>query len=166
MGAAAYLETIKMNQAIMQLQKDHPVDMTDVSDVMNRVDAYFEIMKEYQSKPTVAGLSLSLGIDRTQLGAIMAGRSEARYTPEVRAYLHQVYTLYESMWETYMLEGYVNPNAGIFIAKNQFGYKDVVEHEIVADVKPQIDAEAIKAKYIGADNELPEKHEGTDDGKE
>ena len=167
MGAQQYLETVQMNQEVMRLQKDDPVDLSNYDAVSARVNDYFEIMKKYKSKPTVAGLAMALGIDRNKLGGIMSGRNQTeRYTPEVRELLHQVYTMYESMWETYMLEGYVNPNAGIFIAKNQFGYKDVIEHEVTTEIKPQIDAESIKNKYkyIGADNELPEEH-GKDDAE-
>ena len=75
MGAQAYLETIQMNQEIMALQKENPVDMESVDSVNARVMDYFEIMKKYKNKPTVAGLSLSLGIDRSQLGSIMSGKS-------------------------------------------------------------------------------------------
>ena len=159
MGAQQYLETVEMNQAVMKLQTDDPLDLSNCPAVAARINAYFDIMKNYKSKPTVAGLAMALGIDRNKLGAIMAGRDQTeRYTPEVRELLHQVYTMYESMWETYMLEGYVNPQAGMFLAKNQFGYKDVVETNIVADIPARISAETIRAKYVGADNELPSDH--------
>ena len=30
----------------------------------------------------------------------------------------------EAMWEDWMMEGKINPVAGIFLAKNHFGYKN------------------------------------------
>lgn len=62
-----------------------------------------------------------------------------------------------------MLNGDIPPQNGIFIGKNQFGYRDVVEQNQVVEVRPQIDTESIKAKYIGADNELPEDHKRKED---
>ena len=150
------------NKEILQLQKVHKVNLLDVTEVETRVNEYFAIIEKYSNKPTVAGLSLSLGIDRKKLGQIMSGRNQTEQYPiEVREYLHQIYTLYESLWEQYMLDGDVPPANGMFIGKNQFGYKDVVEHEIVGEIRPRIDTESIveKYKYIGGDNELPPKIE-------
>lgn len=174
-GSQAYVEKLEMHRQIAALQKQHEVVWEDVTDVENRINEFFDIVGKYKNKPTVAGLALALGIDRQKLGRIMSGRDEGKtYSVEVRQLLHSIYVMYESMWEQSMNDGDIPTNSGIFIGKNQFGYKDVVEHEIVADVKPQIDTAAIMArysdttadnevKYIGADNELPEDHNKKDD---
>lgn len=174
MGSQAYVEKLEMHRQIAALQKQHEVVWEDVTDVENRINEFFDIVGKYKNKPTVAGLALALGIDRAKLGRIMSGRDEGKtYSVEVRQLLHSIYVMYESMWEQSMNDGDIPTNSGIFIGKNQFGYKDVVEHEIVADVKPQIDTAAIMARYsdtaadnevkfIGADNELPEDHNKKD----
>ena len=174
MGSQAYVEKLEMHRQIAALQKQHEVVWEDVTDVENRINEFFDIVGKYKNKPTVAGLALALGIDRQKLGRIMSGRDEGKtYSVEVRQLLHSIYVMYESMWEQSMNDGDIPTNSGIFIGKNQFGYKDVVEHEIVADVKPQIDTAAIMARYsdtaadnevkfIGADNELPEDHNKKD----
>lgn len=173
-GSQAYVEKLEMHRKIAALQKDHAVVWEDFSDVEKRINDFFDIVEKYKNKPTVAGLALALGIDRSKLGRIMSGRDEGKaYSVEVRQLLHSIYVMYESMWEQSMNDGDIPTNSGIFLGKNQFGYKDVVEHEIVADVKPQIDTAAIMAryadssaenevKYIGADNELPEDHNKKD----
>lgn len=173
-GSQAYVEKLEMHRQIAALQKQHEVVWEDVTDVENRINEFFDVVGKYKNKPTVAGLALALGIDRQKLGRIMSGRDEGKtYPVEVRQLLHSIYVMYESMWEQSMNDGDIPTNSGIFIGKNQFGYKDVVEHEIVADVKPQIDTAAIMARYsdttadnevkfIGADNELPEDHNKKD----
>lgn len=158
MGAQAYLEAVQMNQEIMQLQKDHKLDLTILEEVEKRISDYFEIIKKYKNKPTVAGLSLALGINKEKLGAIMAGRIvDKNYPSDVVEYLNTVYNMLESLWEGYMLDGNIPSQNGIFIGKNQFGYKDVVEQKVTAEVKPKIDTEQIKMKYVGSDYEIPEK---------
>ena len=159
MGAESYARLLQMNEDIMNLSK---VDINNPEEVRNRVRDYFEIMKKYKEKPTQAGLSLALGINRKKVRTI-AENVSGQYNEEVSAEIRQVLVLYESLWESYMLNGDIPPQNGIFIGKNQFGYKDVVEQNQVVEVRPQIDAESIKAKYIGADNELPEDHEREED---
>jgi len=169
MGAKAYQQILMMNKEVLQLQKDHKVNLLDVAEVEERVNQYLAIIEKYSNKPTVAGLALSLGIDRNKLGQIMSGRNQTEQYPiEVREYLHQIYVLYESLWEQYMLDGDIPPANGMFIGKNQFGYKDVVEHEIIGEIKPVIDVKSIEEryKYIGGDNELPPKSGAEKDSSE
>ena len=162
MGAKAYAEVLQMNQDIAQLNKDHKLDLSDIEDVQKRVTDFFEIMKKYSNKPTIAGLSLAMGINRSKLSDLMHGRGVyATVPPEVRELLAETYTMFESMWESYMLDGQVPSINGIFLGKNQFGYKDVVEHEVTTTIQERIDVNAIKEKYkyIGSDMDdkgLPE----------
>lgn len=155
MGATEYAMVLQMHEDIMDLPK---IDINDAEQVRNRVRDYFDIMKKYKQKPTLAGLCLALGTNRDKMKRIAVNQS-GKANEEVSEILQQVYVIYESLWEGYMLNGDIPPLSGQFIGKNQFGYKDVVEQNTVVEVKPQIDTEAIRMKYIGADNELPEKSE-------
>ena len=153
LGATEYAMILQMHEDIMDLPK---IDLESAEQVRVRVREYFDIMKKYKQKPTLAGLCLALGTNRDKMKRI-AVNSSGRADKEVSEILQQVYVIYESLWEGYMLNGDIPPLSGAFIGKNQFGYKDVVEQNTVVEVKPQIDTEAIKMKYIGADNELPDK---------
>lgn len=159
LGAESYARLLQMNEDIKNLPQ---IDMDNPEEVRNRVKDYFEIMKNYKEKPTQAGLSLALGINRQKIRKIAENTSN-KYNEEVSEEIRQVLVLYESLWESYMLNGDIPPQNGIFIGKNQFGYRDVVEQNQVVEVRPQIDTESIKAKYIGADNELPEDHKRKED---
>jgi hypothetical protein len=41
--------------------------------------------------------------------------------------IKKAYDFIEELWEDYMLNGKINPVAGIFLAKNNFGYRDSQE---------------------------------------
>jgi len=152
-GAESYVVNLQMNEELMDMSQ---IDLTDAEQVRNRIREYFGIVKKYKQKPTVAGLALALGTNREKMKK-MAVNANGRTNENVSKELQKVYLVYENLWEGYMLNGDIPSLNGIFIGKNQFGYKDVVEQNNVVEVKPQIDTEAIRMKYIGADNELPEK---------
>lgn len=60
--------------------------------------------------------------------------------------------LIEEQWNDWMLNGKVNPAAGIFLGKNMFGYKDV-QDVVVTPNNPlgdDADPDAIADKYKDA----------------
>ena len=61
----------------------------------------------------------------------------------------------ENMWETYMNSGKVNPVAGIFLGKNNFGYQDKTEYVLTPNTQSDndYDADAIRERYIAADQQ-------------
>ena len=61
----------------------------------------------------------------------------------------------ENMWETYMNSGKVNPVAGIFLGKNNFGYSDKQEYVLTPNTQSDndYDADAIRERYIAADQQ-------------
>lgn len=133
------------------------VDLGKPEQVEERIQEYFEISKEYDSKPSVTGLSLALKIPRQKLYAIVTGRDmvqsprEAeKIAPESRSLIRQVYSLMDAMWEDYMLNGKINPASGIFLGKNHFGYQDTMQHVIdtTDNGRPQIDMEEMKKRYL------------------
>lgn len=105
-----------------------PIDISDPKQVQERVDWYFNHCVEDDMKPTVMGLANSLGVDRKTLNNWRDGTYRANN--KAREHLHIVkraYDLLEEMYEDYMMNGKINPVAGIFMGKNHFGYTDQQE---------------------------------------
>jgi hypothetical protein len=64
----------------------------------------------------------------------------------------------EELWEDYMLNGKVNPVAGIFLGKNLFQYKDQQEYVVTPNtgsIPDAIDAATLESKYA----ELPDSED-------
>ena len=68
--------------------------------------------------------------------------------------IKKAYGFLEEMWESYMLNGKINPVSGIFLSKNLFyGYADKQEFVLTPNNGvSEADAATIAAKY----DELPE----------
>lgn len=128
-----------------------PIDISDPKQVEDRIKWYFNHCAEDDMKPTVNGMCNALGVHRDTVCNWKNG--------DVRAATHQpiiaeAYKRIEEMWENYMMNGKINPVAGIFLGKVMFGYRD--QQEIVVEAKNPIndyqDRKVIEAKYA----ELPE----------
>ena len=59
----------------------------------------------------------------------------------------------ENLWENYMQNGKVNPVAGIFLGKNNYGYQDKTEYVLTpnAGQDSEYSADEIRERYIAAD---------------
>lgn len=147
--------TIYLNSMIdiLNLPK---INMNDPEQVQMRINEYFGIYAKYGIKPTVSGLALCMnGMDRRRLWEIVNGKGNqfgdmpfnlCKGSSDI---LKSAYHSLELMWESYMLNGKINPVTGIFLAKNNFGYKDTTETVI----SPRYEEEApsvddIKSKYL------------------
>lgn len=122
------------------------IDITDATQVDNRVVQYLHACIDNDIKPGVATLAMALGVDRTRLIKIVSGASgvNSGITSDVRNAVKKAYALLESLWENYMQSGKINPPCGIFLSKNNFGYKDVVDYNIT----PKQDKEQISADQL------------------
>lgn len=136
------------------------IDLHDYDQVSERLNHYFSYMAENDVKPTVSGMGLALGLDRQRLYEINSGLSSTHKVvndmpPDVRDLIKKAYEILGNLMEDYMQNGKVNPVAGIFLAKNHFGY--VNETEVV--VKPS--QQALDSEYsveeIQKRYEIPEK---------
>ena len=128
-----------------------PIDISDPKQVEERIDWYFEHCIDNEMKPTVMGFCNSLGIAKSTLWEWRNGgyRGNTHQAIIVRAY-----KILEELWEDYMQNGKINPVAGIFLGKNNFGYADTQEHVLIP--KNQVEAKdvaTLEAKYA----ELPEE---------
>lgn len=99
-----------------------PIDLNDPTAVWTRIQEYFHIVVKNDMKPTLAGVSMALGMSRSQFYN-WAFETKRMNSPQVEM-AQKVYQILNSSWEDYMLNGKVNPASGIFIGKNNFGYSD------------------------------------------
>lgn len=140
------------------------VNLQDAEAVTDRIRQYFTLMAERDQKPTMTGLAMALGYNRTRLYEIqhnlpisgMNGKAARYYghtenptPPHVREIICQAIDLMTTLWEDYMQNGKINPASGIFLGKNFYGMKDEVEHVVSTPNNPLDDysAEDIAEKY-------------------
>lgn len=138
------------------------IDMNDVDEVQARLNEYFALYAQYDMKPTVAGMAIALnGMSRQQLWAIVHNAPtggagyKAALPPSVADLIKKAYFLLENLWESYMNSGKVNPVAGIFLGKNNYGYQDKTEYVVTPNVNQDNDysADEIRERYIAADQQ-------------
>ena len=132
--AAPLNDPVKAQRAVAvatELQKLKKIDLNEPKAIRKRVDFYFDMLGKYQSRGTVSGLAFSLGIDRRVLYEITRGlvtSNKATHIPqECKDIIIDAYQLLEVMWEENFTSGSIHPVAGIFIAKNSYGYRDQTE---------------------------------------
>lgn len=160
-------DNTKILQLNMELFNLPEIDLRDREQVENRLNEYFSLYAKYDMKPTVAGMALSLnGMHRRTLWAIAndaptGGDGYKTSLPqEVAHAIKKAYKIMETMWETYMNSGKINPVSGIFLGKNNYGYQDRTEHVITPNVQQDggYSAEEIRKRYMleGARREATE----------
>lgn len=138
------------------------IDMDSEEQVQARLNEYFALYTQYDMKPTVAGMALALnGMHRRTLWAIVndqptggAGYKTA-LPPGVAYSIKKAYFLLENLWESYMNSGKVNPVAGIFLGKNNYGYQDKTEYVLTPNQQNDNDynADEIRERYIAAEQQ-------------
>ena len=131
------------------------VDLHNPDEVEDRLNQYFQIYYEADLKPTVAGMAMALGIDRRRLWEIrneVVDRNQDLPTL-TRDLVKKAYFILENQWESYMQQGKINPVSGIFLGKNNFGYRDQQEMVLTPNTnnEPDYDVEAIKKRLSAPD---------------
>ena len=127
-----------------------PIDISNADEVDQRLVWYFGHCAENDMKPTVNGMCNALGIHRDTIHAWRTGEFRAKTH---QAVILKAYSLLEELWEDYMMNGKINPVAGIFLSKNLFGYSDKQELVVTPNnTLGDYDAQEIAARY----EELPE----------
>lgn len=138
------------------------IDLDNVKEVQQRLNDYFALYTSRDMKPTVAGMALCLnGMNRRTLWAIVndAPTGGAGYKtalpPDVAHAIKKAYFLLENLWESYMNSGKVNPVAGIFLGKNNYGYQDKTEYVLTPNQQNDSDysADEIRERYIASDQQ-------------
>lgn len=126
------------------------IDTTDPVQVKQRISDYFTLCVQNDIKPTVKGFLNSLRVGRTTLWEWKQGNFRAGTHQQI---ICEAYDVLEALWEDYMMNGKINPVSGIFLGKNNFGYKDQQEYVLTPNQKqiaPE-DVKVIESKY----EELP-----------
>lgn len=157
----------------MELMNMPEIDMTNPMEVQKRLSDYFALYARFDMKPTVAGMAIALnGHNRQWLwsvthdGAGGGSGYKIALPPEVAVVIKKAYFLLENLWENYMQSGKVNPVAGIFLGKNNYGYQDKTEYVLTPNQQNDNDysADEIRERYIAADQQKRLSDGSSDDG--
>ena len=136
--------------AIMQFPK---IDIRNPEQLQKRVYEYFQLCADHDMKPGVAAIGLAIGLDRRRMWEIRSGSKNVAIPQECKDIIINVYDSLEALWESYMINGKINPASGIFLGKNNFGYQDTQEYIVTPNtMNSETPVEVIEAKY----DELPE----------
>ena len=149
----------------IKLMKLPKVDLDDFDAVQERIDNYFQIMFLDDMKPTVGGLAMALGLDRRELWSLVNKQPHhgiykpLNLKPEVWDVVKKAYDFMGILWEDYMQNGKINPVSGIFLGKNNYGYRD--QQEVVltpnSPLGSDVASEDIEKKYLDSVAVDPEK---------
>ena len=153
-------DTAKYTSMILHFMNMPKIDLHDEVAVQNRLNEYFNLMVESDMKPSVSGMAMALGIDRRRLWEIKTGNTQgsgamgglSSLPQGVTDLVKKAYQLLECLWEDYMLNGKINPMAGVFLGVNNYGYQDVKKVD-VAPVLPtnkdnDNDPDSIRERYL------------------
>ena len=148
----------QMIQNAMAIYNLPDIDTNDNAQVSQRIGEYFQICEQREMKPSLSGMAMALGVDRDTVRRWAAGAIPGK-PKDVCGTIKKAYQILNFMIEEYMQNGKINPVSGIFLMKNNFGYRDQTEvvvtpNQVNADVPTQAE---IEARYRDA---LPPADEG------
>lgn len=134
------------------------IDISDPVQVQQRIEDYFRFCIENDMKVGQEGLCLALGITRDTWLTWAKGKYRGETHSGIVKRANQIL---RAMWEQYMNSGKINPVAGIFLAKNHFGYQDKTEIEVtprnpITDGLPNSEQIAEKYKALPEDGDVIE----------
>ena len=143
---------LQLNIELFNMEK---IDLHDEEAVAKRLDEYFMLYAKYDTKPTVAGMAMALGMNRRTLIAIVndyatGGSGYKTALPqEVALVIKKAHYLLENLWENYATNGKINPVTAIFLGKNNFGYQDKTEYVVTPNVhQDNYDPDSIRQRYL------------------
>lgn len=116
----------KYIQHTMEVARLEHIDLKNAELVDQRILKYFSICESNDMKPSVAGLALALGVERTTLWKIRT-KQTGGYPSEVINSIKRAVQIINAMMEDYMQNGKINPVSGIFLMKNNMDYSDKQE---------------------------------------
>lgn len=132
----------------LMLYRLKPVSFESAEEIDERIETYFDICQQNDMKPSVAGFSLALGVDRRRLWEIITGKV---VKPDaVVDSLKRAYLILNAQMEDYMQNGKINPVSGIFLMKNSFQYQDKQEIQVSANQGDAESPDQLAAKYADA----------------
>jgi len=105
-----------------------PIDISDSVQVENRINEYFDFCEANDKKPQKIEMAGWIGVHIDTLHSWAKGECRAMTHSSV---IKKADAILHSLWVDYMQNGKINPGSGIFLGKNMYGYRDVVD--IVAE---------------------------------
>ena len=129
-----------------------PVDTSDIEAIKERTTLYLNGCADKDIKPGVQGLCLWLGVERSTWYDWCNGttRRDTHYN-----FCNRVMVLLAASWESNMQENKTNAVSGIFLGKNDFGYKD--KSEVVVEPKQSVTNETTMSEVMSLIEEPSEK---------
>lgn len=101
-----------------------PIYISDPEQVKKRIYEYFQFCIENDRKPNMVGMANWIGIEPETLRTWKNGQYRSSTHSGM---IKKAIMILEEMWVDYMQNGKINPASGIFLAKNMFGYRDVID---------------------------------------
>lgn len=138
----------------MNLANMGPVDMYEPEQVEQRVMDYLRYTIEHDMKPTVESMALAFNTNRTQLWKWKEG-VESHLPERSRNAIKKGYSIMNQLLTQTMTDGKINPVAGIFLLKNNHGYKDQTDVVVTPNNPYQAASDdELKGKYL---EDIPEE---------
>jgi len=103
------------------------INKNDPDMVKQRIHDYFELCLTNNMHPTLSELAFSFGIDRQTLLNWVNGGTGSDFNDISKTYIKQAYSMLSGELEQYMMQNKTNIVGAIFLAKNNYGYKDQTE---------------------------------------
>lgn len=138
------------------------ININDESQLRGRISKYFDFCVTNNIKPSVAGLALALNVSKETIFRMVRGdiTTDRKYSADTVRIIRKIYLLFDSLWTDYMQHGQINPASGIFLGKNLFGYRDVVEAVVSPGASASLPTpEELASKY----DALPEQNDDQTD---
>ena len=139
-------ENAKMLRYSVTLSELPQIDYENVDQVKQRIKDYYDITIQFDTKPAVACLALAFGFDRHTLFNVLNGKSSRIKAPESIRTIKAAYDIITSQYEQLMNNGKINPVSGIFLMKNNFGYRDQTEYTITANQEKEENTQDIVSR--------------------
>jgi len=125
-----------------------PIDVSDPDQVKTRIAEYFIHCADNDRKPQIVGMANWLGVSRDTINSWKRGEYRSETHSDL---IKKAINIIEELWGDYMLNGKINPVAGIFLAKNFLQYSDT-QQIIVTPNNPlqDLDAETARKRLVDA----------------
>lgn len=120
-----------------------PLKFESVEQLQSLIDKYFKWADENNKPYTVSGLACALDTDRQTL---VNYEQREMFFDTIKKAKQKI----ESQFEERALKGEYNPTMSIFLMKNNFGYVDKTEQEVVVQGKTK--AEKLSEDLFGDDD--------------
>ena len=131
---------VKALEHLLLMREIPKPNINNNEEVANACENYIALCCKNDQKPLVSGLAMVLGITRKKLLDILQGKERS----EAREVIEEYFGFLEAYDELALKENKINSIAGIFLAKNNYGYTDGLKLEVV---KEEESNEEIARKY-------------------